>query len=131
MSEQKKKASKRTITSEEIQQSPFLIVNDLKKSFTRNGIKNHVLKGVSFTLNKGEVLSIIGSSGGGKTTLLRAMTFLTPPDEGQIIVNGETIYDGSYNQKETSNSIRQKRLHFGLVFQQFNLFPHYNIITKI
>ena len=131
MSEQKKKASKRTITSEEIQQSPFLIVNDLKKSFTRNGIKNQVLKGVSFTLNKGEVLSIIGSSGGGKTTLLRAMTFLTPPDEGQIIVNGETIYDGSYNPKDTSNSIRQKRLHFGLVFQQFNLFPHYNIITNI
>ena len=104
----------------------YLEIKDLTKNYNIQ-----VLKGVSFTLNKGEVLSIIGSSGGGKTTLLRCMTFLESPNSGSISVDGNTIYDGSIKTKETAKSIRNKRLHFGLVFQQFNLFPHYNVVENI
>ncbi len=104
----------------------YLEIKDLTKNYNIQ-----VLKGVSFTLNKGEVLSIIGSSGGGKTTLLRCMTFLESPNSGSISVDGNTIYDGSIKTKETAKSIRNKRLHFGLVFQQFNLFPHYNVVKNI
>ena len=104
----------------------YLEVKDLIKNYNIQ-----VLKGVSFTLEKGEVLSIIGSSGGGKTTLLRCMTFLESPNGGSISVGGNVIYDGENQKKETAKSIRNKRLHFGLVFQQFNLFPHYNVIKNI
>lgn len=104
----------------------YLEIKDLTKNYNIQ-----VLKGVSFTLNKGEVLSIIGSSGGGKTTLLRCMTFLESPNSGSISVDENTIYDGSIKTKETAKSIRNKRLHFGLVFQQFNLFPHYNVVKNI
>ena len=104
----------------------YLEIKDLTKNYNIQ-----VLKGVSFTLNKGEVLSIIGSSGGGKTTLLRCMTFLESPNSGSISVDGNVIFDGSKKTKETAKSIRDKRLHFGLVFQQFNLFPHYNVVKNI
>ena len=104
----------------------YLEIKDLTKNYNIQ-----VLKGVSFTLNKGEVLSIIGSSGGGKTTLLRCMTFLESPNSGSISVDGNIIYDGSIKTRETAKSIRDKRLHFGLVFQQFNLFPHYNVVKNI
>ena len=105
----------------------ILEVKGLKKSFGAN----EVLKGIDFELNRGEVLAIIGSSGSGKTTLLRCLNFLETADEGTISVNGEVLFDGSAEAKQNAADIRKKRLHFGLVFQQFNLFPHYNAITNI
>lgn len=102
-------------------------VKDIKKSFG----KTEVLKGISFSLNKGEVLSIIGSSGSGKTTLLRCLNFLEFAENGTITVNGEQIYDGSSVKKMKEAEIRQKRLHFGLVFQDFNLFPQYSVLKNV
>jgi len=102
----------------------LLEVKDIRKSFG----KTEVLKGISFSLEKGEVLSIIGSSGGGKTTLLRCLNFLELAEQGSITVNGEVLYDGSnINDKKIS----ENRLHFGLVFQSFNLFPQYNVLKNI
>ncbi len=102
----------------------LLEVCNISKSFG----KVEVLKDVSFTLEKGEVLSIIGSSGGGKTTLLRCLNFLEFAEEGKIIVNGKVLFDGSeINEKQ----LRENRLHFGLVFQNFNLFPQYNVLDNI
>lgn len=105
----------------------ILEVKDLKKNFG----KTEVLKGISFSLEKGEVLSIIGSSGSGKTTLLRCLNFLEFADEGTISVSGKVIYDGNAPKKLKENEIRNNRLHFGLVFQSFNLFPQYNILKNI
>ena len=105
----------------------ILEVNDLKKNFG----KTEVLKGIGFSLEKGEVLSIIGSSGSGKTTLLRCLNFLEFADKGSISVNGKVIYDGNAPKKLKENEIRNNRLHFGLVFQSFNLFPQYNILKNI
>lgn len=109
----------------------ILEVKDIKKSFG----DNEVLKGISFELNKGEVLAIIGSSGSGKTTLLRCLNFLETADEGEIIVNGETLFDAqeqkTKKRADSADSIRKKRLHFGLVFQSFNLFPHYTILRNV
>ena len=105
----------------------ILEVRNLKKKFGNT----EVLKGIDFSLEKGEVLVIIGSSGSGKTTLLRCLNFLETADSGQIVVNGEVLFDGDAQKRESHDEIRNKRLHFGLVFQQFNLFPHYNIITNV
>ncbi|MEE1278978.1 MAG: amino acid ABC transporter ATP-binding protein [Acutalibacteraceae bacterium] len=104
----------------------ILEVKNLQKSFG----KTEVLKGISFSLEKGEVLSIIGSSGSGKTTLLRCLNFLETHDVGEIIVNGNTL---SYNDKEkvSDEKLRESRLHFGLVFQSFNLFPQYNVLKNV
>ena len=101
----------------------ILEVNNLKKSFG----STDVLKGVSFSLEKGQVLAIIGSSGSGKTTLLRCLNFLETPDEGEILVNGKVL-TGSHLSEE---QIRENRLHFGLVFQNFNLFPQYTVLENI
>ena len=100
----------------------FLQVEDIHKSFGQE----EVLKGISFGLEKGEVLSIIGSSGGGKTTLLRSLNQLIIPDKGIIKVNDEIVFDASEG-KLSESVLRDRRLHFGLVFQQFNLFPQYNV----
>ena len=100
-----------------------LEVCDLTKSYGGQ----QVLRGVSFSLEKGEVLSIIGSSGSGKTTLLRCLNFLETPQSGSIAVNGEVLFDAAQPEKPTPDSIRRKRLHFGLVFQSFNLFPQYTV----
>ena len=99
----------------------ILEVKNLKKRFGNTD----VLKGVSFSLEQGQVLAIIGSSGSGKTTLLRCLNFLEAPDEGQILVNGQAL--GSITDAE----LRESRLHFGLVFQNFNLFPQYNALENI
>lgn len=105
----------------------LLEVKNIKKSFG----KLQVLKGISFNLEKGEVLSIIGSSGSGKTTLLRCINFLEFAENGTITVNGETIFDGERDKKINDKELRKKRLHFGLVFQSFNLFPQYTVLQNI
>ena len=105
----------------------MLEVRDIKKSFG----KTEVLKGISFSLEKGEVLAIIGSSGGGKTTLLRCLNFLEFADAGEIIVDNEVIYNGAENKKMSEAQLRKCRLHFGMVFQAFNLFPQYNVLQNI
>ena len=103
----------------------LLTANNLKKNFG----KTEVLKGISFSLNKGEVLAIIGSSGSGKTTLLRCLNFLETPDEGEITVGGKQLFSAGTNY--TDDQIRENRLHFGLVFQNFNLFPQYNVLQNV
>ena len=104
-----------------------LEIKDIKKSFGNTA----VLKGVSFSLEKGEVLAIIGSSGGGKTTLLRCLNFLELADEGTISVNSKVIYDGKDKNSQNDDVLRGNRLHFGLVFQSFNLFPQYNVLDNV
>ena len=98
-----------------------LEVKNIKKNFG----STDVLRGVSFSLEKGQVLTIIGSSGSGKTTLLRCLNFLETPDEGQILVNGKIL------TSENEEQIRRNRLHFGLVFQNFNLFPQYSALENV
>ena len=105
----------------------ILEIKNIKKSFARN----EVLKGISFELEKGEVLAIIGSSGSGKTTLLRCMNFLETCDTGTISIDGNTIYDASKKSEYTDTDIRKMRLNFGLVFQSFNLFPQYTVLKNI
>ena len=106
---------------------PILEVEHISKSFN----KTPVLKDVGFNLEKGQAVSIIGSSGSGKTTLLRCLNFLEHPDNGIIRVNGETLSDASVPATTQESVIRKKRLHFGLVFQNFNLFPHYTVMKNI
>ena len=105
----------------------ILEVKDIHKSFGHN----EVLKGIDFSMEKGEVVSIIGSSGSGKTTLLRCLNSLEFADKGQIIVNGETIFDASKGKRPSEKELQQKRLHFGLVFQNFNLFPQYSVLDNV
>ncbi|MBQ8881623.1 MAG: amino acid ABC transporter ATP-binding protein [Oscillospiraceae bacterium] len=103
----------------------MLQVENLQKRFGNN----QVLKGVSLSLEKGQVLAIIGSSGSGKTTLLRCLNFLETPDAGSITVDGKELF--SAGVKYTDDQIRENRLHFGLVFQNFNLFPQYNVLKNV
>ena len=105
----------------------ILEVKGLKKRFG----KTQVLKGVDFSLEQGEILAIIGSSGGGKTTLLRCLNFLEFAEEGQILVGGNQIYDGVLAKKQSDAQLREYRRHFGLVFQSFNLFPQYTALRNI
>jgi len=104
----------------------LLEVKNIKKSFG----KTEVLKDISFSLEKGEVLAIIGSSGSGKTTLLRCLNFLETHDSGDIIVNGKLLSDGREGALK-EEEMRENRLHFGLVFQSFNLFPQYSVLKNI
>ena len=97
------------------------------KNIQKNFGKTQVLKGVSFSLEKGQVLAIIGSSGSGKTTLLRCLNFLETADEGEICVNGKVLTGQGLSEQQ----IRENRLHFGLVFQNFNLFPQYNALQNV
>ena len=105
----------------------ILEVRNIEKHFGRT----NVLKDVSFSMEEGNALAIIGSSGSGKTTLLRCLNFLESPDSGQIIVNGETLFDASKEGKDKDAELRKKRLHFGMVFQQFNLFPQYTALENV
>ena len=90
-----------------------------------------VLSDISFSLDEGQALSIIGSSGSGKTTLLRCLNFLERPDHGTISVKDNVIFDASVPSTQAEKDIRQKRLHFGLVFQNFNLFPQYTALQNV
>ena len=105
----------------------ILEIKDLTKSFG----KTEVLKGVSFSMEEGEVVSIIGSSGSGKTTLLRCINFLERADFGQIYLDGEMFFDGESHRKISAAELRKKQLNFGLVFQDFNLFPQYSVIENV
>ncbi len=98
---------------------------------SKNFERTEVLKDISFTLEKGQVLSIIGSSGSGKTTLLRCLNFLERPDGGVIRVKGEVLFDAADPVTNQESEIRKKRLHFGLVFQSFNLFPQYTALQNV
>ena len=105
----------------------ILEIENICKSFGRTeGLNN-----VSFSLEKGQVVSIIGSSGSGKTTLLRCLNFLERPDKGIIRVNGETLFDADDPSTQLESEIRRKRLRFGLVFQSFNLFPQYTALQNV
>lgn len=105
----------------------ILEVSNIKKSFG----KTEVLKDISFTLEKGDVLSIIGSSGSGKTTLLRCLNFLETTDFGKIVADGDVLFDSADNTRLTDEKIRENRLNFGLVFQNFNLFPQYTVLQNL
>ena len=106
---------------------PVLEVKNIEKHFGAT----RVLEDISFDLEQGQALAIIGSSGSGKTTLLRCLNFLETPDRGQIVVNGETLFDAADPATQREAEVRRKRLHFGLVFQSFNLFPQYTALQNV
>ncbi|HWS44065.1 MAG TPA: amino acid ABC transporter ATP-binding protein [Pseudoflavonifractor sp.] len=105
----------------------LLEVRHIGKSFGTS----EVLKDISFSLEEGQALAIIGSSGSGKTTLLRCLNFLETPDMGSIWVKGEKLFDAEESAGGREEEIRKKRLHFGLVFQGFNLFPQYTALENV
>ncbi len=105
----------------------ILEVTGIYKRFNQT----EVLKDISFSMEQGEALAIIGSSGCGKTTLLRCLNFLETPNAGVIRVRGETLFDDARQEKESEVSLRSKRLHFGMVFQSFNLFPQYTALQNV
>ena len=105
----------------------ILEVNHLEKHFG----STRVLEDISFDLEQGKALAIIGSSGSGKTTLLRCLNFLETPDQGNISVGGNVIFDAANRRSQTDAEIRKKRLHFGMVFQSFNLFPQYTALKNV
>ena len=105
----------------------ILEVKNLEKSFG----KTQVLKGISFNLEEVDVLSVIGSSGSGKTTLLRCINFLETADSGKITVDGDVIFDSESEKKLSKKEQLEKQLSIGLVFQDFNLFPQYNVLDNV
>ena len=105
----------------------ILEVSNLGKSFG----SVEVLKDINFSLEKGETLAVIGSSGSGKTTMLRCLNYLDTPDRGVIRVGGSVIFDAAHPDKLKTSEIRRNRLHFGLVFQSFNLFPQYTALQNV
>ena len=90
-----------------------------------------VLEDISFELEQGQALAIIGSSGSGKTTLLRCLNFLETPDRGRILVRDKVLFDAGDPATQRESEIRKKRLHFGMVFQSFNLFPQYTALRNV
>ena len=106
---------------------PILEVKNICKSFG----STEVLKGISFSLEQGQVVSIIGSYGSGKTTLLRCINMLEKATKGQVLVNDEVIFDAADPATQKDREMRKKRLHFGFVFQSFNLFPQYTALKNV
>ena len=104
-----------------------LEVHNIEKHFGAT----KVLEDISFDLEEGQALAIIGSSGSGKTTLLRCLNFLETPDQGRIVVQGKTLFDAADPNTQKESEVRKKRLHFGLVFQSFNLFPQYTALQNV
>ena len=105
----------------------ILEVHHIEKHFGAT----RVLEDISFDLEQGQALAIIGSSGSGKTTLLRCLNFLEKPDRGTISVAGNLIFDAADPATQRESEVRKKRLHFGLVFQSFNLFPQYTALKNV
>lgn len=105
----------------------ILEVHNIEKHFG----ETRVLEDISFQLERGQALAIIGSSGSGKTTLLRCLNFLEKPDQGKIVVGAEVLFDAEDPATQREGEIRKKRLHFGLVFQSFNLFPQYTALDNV
>ena len=105
----------------------ILEIKNINKSFG----KTEVLKGVNFSMNEGDIVAVIGSSGSGKTTLLRCINFLETATKGQIFVDGKCIFDAESTKRLTSKEIRERQLNFGMVFQQFNLFPQYSALENV
>jgi len=105
----------------------ILQVEDIQKRFGRT----RVLEDISFSLEQGQAMAIIGSSGSGKTPLLRCLNFLERPDRGRITVGGEVLFDADDPATQRESEVRKKRLHFGLVFQSFNLFPQYTALENV
>ena len=105
----------------------ILEVNHINKHFG----DTKVLKDISFSLEKGESVAIIGSSGSGKTTLLRCLNFLEKPNGGIISVDDKIIFDAKNILTQKESEIRKNRLHFGMVFQSFHLFPQYTALKNI
>ena len=105
----------------------ILEVKNIEKHFG----STKVLKDISFDLEEGQTLAIIGSSGSGKTTLLRCLNFLETPNHGTISVKGEKLFDASLPRVKKDKALRDKRLHFGMVFQSFNLFPQYTALENV
>jgi polar amino acid transport system ATP-binding protein len=105
----------------------ILEVSHIEKHFGAT----RVLEDISFSLDQGQALAIIGSSGSGKTTLLRCLNFLETPNQGTISVHGSAIFDAADPATQKESEVRKKRLHFGLVFQSFNLFPQYTALENV
>lgn len=105
----------------------ILQVQNLEKHFGTT----QVLKDISFDLEQGQAMAIIGSSGSGKTTLLRCLNFLETPTRGKILVQGQTLFDAEDPTTQKESEVRKKRLHFGMVFQSFNLFPQYTVLENV
>lgn len=106
---------------------PILEVQHMEKHFGAT----RVLEEIGFDLERGQALAVIGSSGSGKTTLLRCLNFLETPDAGRMLVNGEILFDHANPVTQRESEIRKKRLHFGMVFQSFNLFPQYTALENV
>ena len=105
----------------------ILEVSDLHKTFG----DHEVLKGIDFSLAKGQVLSIIGRSGGGKTTLLRCITGLEKAETGVIRIGGDIFFDASIEKKLSAKEKRERQRKVGMVFQSYNLFPQYTVLDNV
>ncbi|MGM9551337.1 MAG: amino acid ABC transporter ATP-binding protein [Clostridia bacterium] len=105
----------------------ILEVNNLSKHFG----KTRVLEDINFSMEEGQVVSVIGSSGSGKTTLLRCINFLEIADGGEVYLDGKLLFDANSKEKMSPSQIREKQLNFGLVFQDFNLFPQYSVLDNV